>query len=94
MSLRRDFRRLLRAATAWLKADTKRRREQHTATQPEHKMSDGGKGADALDKALDEFKKDPVLGALDTTPTRSYAGFGERDVAGPVAKPEPSTEPG
>lgn len=93
MSLRRDLRRLLRAATAWLKADAKRR--EHADTQPEHKASDGGKGAAALDKALDEFKRDPVLDALDTTPPRSYAGFGEPGhIAGPVAKAPPPAEPG
>lgn len=92
MSLRRDLRRLLRAATAWLKADVKRRR---TDTQPEHKTSDGDKGADALDKALDEFKRDPVLDALDTTPPRSYAGYGEPGhIAGPVAKAPSPAEPG
>lgn len=79
MSLRRDLRRFLRAATRALNAYAKKR-------TPRHPVSDDhGKGADALGKALGDLERDPTLAALDTTPPRSYAGFGD-----PPAKPAPA----
>lgn len=84
MSLRRDLRKLLRAATKALNAYAKTARR-----FPAVDAGDGGKGADALGKALGEFQQDPTLAALDTTPPKSYAAFGEKTRPGIV---EPASD--
>lgn len=84
MSLRRDLRKLLRAATKALKVYARR--------FPAVDAGDGGKGADALGKALGEFQQDPTLAALDTTPPKSYAAFGEKPRPG-IVSPAPDAPP-
>lgn len=85
MSLRRDFRRLLRAATRWLKADANRRSEPDSPA-----TGDGGKGADALGKALSGLHSDPVLAELEKSQAPSYAHYGEPGfMGGEPAQPKP-----